>query len=171
MKSFVASSLRRFVVVCLVSSTATSSMRAAEEPKPTSDPFVDSFLTMSLAYLNQTFLSIGILGDALSTDLYEEEQVSELLSAHLTLATNVETRLTALKKSPDLDADDQAVVERMLRIAGLLKSQVKALEAVYNGDESQVQKWEELRETTATELATFDAEEQTAETPAETKKS
>ncbi len=159
--------LTLLVALCWAASSAS-----AEEPAaPAADPFVDSFLTMSLAYLNQSYLGIGIFGDALSTDLYEDEQVSELLGAHLALVTNVEARLTTLKKSPDLDADDRAVVGRLQNIASLLKSQITTLEAVYNGDESQVKKWEELRETTAAELATFETEEQTAETPAETKKS
>jgi hypothetical protein len=129
--------------------------RAADEAPVDDDPFPDTFMTMSVSYLNQSFLSIGILGDAYASKAYEDEQAGELLGAHFEMAVHVETKLKELAASKALDAEDRKTVERLLKIAGLVRSQIETLEDIWNGEEEKVKTWNSLREQTAKELAAF----------------
>lgn len=156
--------------VQIAAPAAASSAATSDADEPAVDPLVESFLTASISYLNQAYLSVGILGDTLSTELYEDEQIGELLSAHYAMAEKVEKQLTALAKTSTFDADDKAVVEQLVKIAGLIKTQTKTLEDVWSGDEAQVAVWEKLREETSAALEVFEPEEQTAEAPAEAEK-
>jgi hypothetical protein len=119
------------------------------------DPFPDTFMTMSVSYLNQSFLSIGILGDAYASKAYEDEQAGELLGAHFQMALHVETKLKELAASKALDEEDKKTIERLVKIAGLVRSQVETLEAIWNGEEEKVKTWNELRDQTTKELAAF----------------
>jgi hypothetical protein len=105
--------------------------------------------------LNQSFLSIGILGDAYASKAYEDEQAGELLGAHFQMALHVETKLKELAASKALDAEDKKTIERLVKIAGMVRSQVETLESIWNGEEDKVKTWNELRDQTAKELSAF----------------
>ena len=124
------------------------------------DVISETIGTMTGAYLNQAYLSIGILGDAVGADVYEPEEAKELLDVHLGLAEQAELQLTALSKSPDLDAEDAAGVQQLAKIAGLIRTQGETLMAVWAGDESKIDVWTKLREETAGEIEKFFGEEE-----------
>jgi len=127
----------------------------ADDPPVDDDPFPDTFMTMSVSYLNQAFLSIGILGDAYASEAYEDRQAGDLLQAHFDMALHVETKLKELAASKGLDEEDRRTINRLVKIAGLVRTQVETLEEIWNGDETKVKTWNELREQTAKELTAF----------------
>lgn len=116
--------------------------------------------TLTGAYLNQAYLSIGILGDAVGAEVYEPAEAHELLSVHLELAEQAEQQLTALAKSPDLEPSDAAGVLQLAKIATLIRQQGLTLQAVWAGDESKIAVWEKLRDDTANEIEKFFGEEE-----------
>jgi hypothetical protein len=116
--------------------------------------------TMAGAYLNQAYLSIGILGDAVGAEVYEPSEALELLQVHLELAEQAEQQLTALSKSPDLEPSDAAGVMQLAKIANLLRQQGQTLQSVWAGDEAKIPAWEKLREETAAEIEKFFGEDE-----------
>jgi hypothetical protein len=116
--------------------------------------------TLSGAYLNQAYLSIGILGDAVGAEVYEPAEARELLNVHLELAEQAEAQLTALAKSPDLETSDAEGVLQLAKIAGLIRQQGLVLQAVWAGDESRIPIWEKLRDDTANEIEKFFGEDE-----------
>jgi hypothetical protein len=117
--------------------------------------------TLAGAYLNQAYISIGILGDAVGAEVYEPAEGLELLQVHLELAEQAELQLAALAKSPELAPDDAAGVLQLVKIANLIRQQGKTLQAVWAGDEAKIAVWEKLRDETANEIEKFFGEEET----------
>jgi hypothetical protein len=160
----------RFSLVAMISlvlGVAAWTIRA-DDPPVDDDPFPDTFMTMSVSYLNQAFLSIGILGDAYASEAYKDEQAGDLLQAHFDMALHVETKLKELAAAKGLDEEDRRTIERLVKIAGLVRTQVETLEEIWNGEESKVKTWNNLRDQTAKELTAFGgatAQEQPATTP------
>jgi hypothetical protein len=156
-----------FAVASRAADAPADAAAAAQAAAPVDDdPFPDTFMTMSVSYLNQAFLSIGILGDAYASDAYEDEQAGELLGAHFNMALHVETKLKELAASKALDEEDRKTIVRLVKIAGLVRSQVETLEEIWNGDETKVKTWNELRDQTAKELTAFGGPTQNTEQPA-----
>lgn len=116
--------------------------------------------TLAGAYLNQAFLSIGILADAVGKETYEDEEAQELLDVHLGLATMVEQQLQSLAKVSSGEKEDAETVALLLKIAGQIRAQGEALHAVWNGDEAKAAVWEKLRTETGNELERFFGEEE-----------
>jgi hypothetical protein len=125
------------------------------------DVISETIGTLSGAYLNQAFLSIGILADAAGKDVYNDEEAQELLDVHLGLAAMVEQQLQALAKLPDMEPEEAKTIATLVKIAGLIKQQGETLNAVWGGDETKAPLWEKLREETGRELDLFFDEEPT----------
>jgi hypothetical protein len=154
-----------FIALFALALGATASAGRAAEEAGDDDPFPDTFMTMSVSYLNQAFLSIGILGDAYASDAYEDEQAGELLGAHFNMSVHVETKLKELAASKTLDDEDRRTISRLVKIAGLVRTQIETLEEIWNGDETKVKTWNELREQTAKELTAFGGPSATEQKP------
>lgn len=133
---------------------------AAPTLEPELDVASETIGTLAGAYLNQAYLSIGILGDAVGAEVYEPPEAHELLSVHLELADQAEKQLTALAKKGELDAEDAAGVMQLVKIANLIKQQGQTLQAVWAGDETKIPVWEKLRDDTANEIEAFFGEEE-----------
>lgn len=129
------------------------------------NPISDTLMTTTIAFLNQSYVSIGVLADAAGKDAYTDEELAEMIDLHHSLAEQVEEQLRVLAKSPDLDAEDVAAVNELAKLAQLNKWQCEALAGVYSGDETKEKVWQQLREAAYTELAKYSDEEETA-TPA-----
>ncbi len=129
------------------------------------NPVSDTLMTTTIAFLNQSYVSIGVLADAAGKDAYTDEELAEMIDLHHSLAEQVEEQLRVLAKSPDLDAEDVAAVNELAKLAQLNKWQCEALAGVYSGDETKEKVWQQLREAAYTELAKYSDEEETA-TPA-----
>ena len=129
------------------------------------NPVSDTLMTTTIAFLNQSYVSIGVLADAAGKDAYTDEELAEMIDLHHSLAEQVEEQLRVLAKSRDLDAEDVAAVNELAKLAQLNKWQCEALAGVYSGDETKEKVWQQLREAAYTELAKYSDDEDTA-TPA-----
>ena len=129
------------------------------------NPVSDTLMTTTIAFLNQSYVSIGVLADAAGKDAYTDEELAEMIDLHHSLAEQVEAQLRVLAKSTDLDAEDVAAVNELVKLAQLNKWQCEALAGVYSGDETKEKVWQQLREAAYTELAKYSDDEET-ETPA-----
>ena len=117
--------------------------------------------TLAGAYLNQAFLSIGILADAVGKETYDDKEALELLEVHLSLATMVEKQLQALAKVSSADQEEAATVAALIKIAAQIRTQGETLQAVWSGDEAKAAVWEKLREETGNDLERFFGEAET----------
>ncbi|MGC3971519.1 MAG: hypothetical protein QM775_30505 [Pirellulales bacterium] len=132
------------------------------------DPFSETLMTTTISFLNQSYVSIGILADAAGKDVFEGEELAELLDLHHTLAEQVEEQLRVLSKVPGLDAEDVVAINELVKLAQLNKWQCEALAAIYEGDDSKQTVWQQLREAAYKELAKYSEEETETATPAAT---
>jgi len=131
------------------------------------DAVSETFLTMTLAYFNQSYLGSGIFADTVAGEVYEDEDSGELLGAQVALAQQVEEQIQALGKAPGHDRDDLEVIEGFKKLAQLNRIQWETLRDVLGGDESKSKIWNEVRDTMLKELEKYaDDEPADAATPA-----
>lgn len=130
------------------------------------DPFSETLMITTVSFLNQSYVSIGILADAAGKDAFEEQELADLLDLHHTLAEQVEEQLSVLAKAPGMDAADTAAINELVKLAQLNKWQCEALAAIYGGDDSKQVVWQQLREAAYKELAKYSDEEEASSTPA-----
>lgn len=161
--------MRRWGFACGLILLGVVSLRAADragaKPAPAGPPnpnakadddvVSETIGTLAAAYLNQAYLSIGILGDAVAEEIYEDADALELLEVHLGTATMVSEQLQKLAKSPAMDQEDAGELRQLIQIAELIKKQGETLAAVWSGDESKIAVWEKLRDQTGTEIEKF----------------
>lgn len=170
--------MRRYLPIVVVLLIGVGSLRAVDRPllkrlapagpaEPSApldvaddDVVSETIGTLAVAYLNQAYLSIGILGDAVSQEAYEDADALELLNVHLGMATMVAEQLQKLAKSPALEQEDTAELRRLIHIAELIKRQGETLAAVWSGDESKIAVWEKLRDDTGNEIEKFLGEDE-----------
>jgi hypothetical protein len=127
------------------------------------DAVSETFLTMTLAYFNQSHLGAGIFADTVASEVYEDEDSGELLGAQVALAQQVEQQIISLSKAPGHDRDDLEVIEGFKKLAQLNRIQWETLRDVLGGDESKSKIWDEVRDTMLKELEKY-AEEEPSET-------
>jgi len=163
------------MIACAVLLLGIAVLRAADAPKakpapagpaapaagPADDVVSETIGTLAVAYLNQAYLSIGILSDAVAQETYEDADALELLEVHLGMATMVSEQLQKLAKSPAMEQDEAAELRKLIRIAELIKTQGATLVAVWAGDETKIAVWEKLRDQTGTEIEKFLGEDET----------
>lgn len=146
----------------LVLSARSADVPAAKPNDAASDVAGDTIGTLAGAYLNQAYMSIGILADAVANDVYEGDDAQDLLDVHLGLVTMVEEQLQKLAKSDGIDKDDAATITTFIRIAGLIKTQGTVLHDIWSGKNEKTEQWEKLRELTGDELDKFFGDEEPA---------
>lgn len=145
-----------------LSASAAATAGSTEE----GDPFSETLMITTVSFLNQSYVSIGILADAAGKDTFEEQELADLLDLHHTLAEQVEEQLSVLAKAPGMDAADTAAINELVKLAQLNKWQCEALAAIYGGDDSKQVVWQQLRQAAYKELAKYSDEEDPAATPA-----
>lgn len=123
------------------------------------DAVSETFLTLTLAYFNQSYLGSGIFADTVNSEVYENEDSGELLGAQLALAKQVEEQILALAKAPGHDKDDLEVIEGFKKLAQLNRIQWETLQDVLGGNETKQKIWEEVRNTMLKELEKYADEE------------
>jgi len=123
------------------------------------DAVSETFLTLTLAYFNQSYLGSSIFADTVNSEVYENEDAGELLGAQVALAKQVEEQILALAKAPGHDKDDLEVIEGFKKLAQLNRIQWETLEQVLGGDQSKQKIWEEVRDTMLKELEKYGDEE------------
>lgn len=133
------------------------------ETDAAADAVSETFLTLTLAYFNQSFLGSGIFSDTVNSEVYENEDADELLDAQVALAKQVEEQILALAKAPGHDKDDLEVIEGFKKLAQLNRIQWVTLQEVLGGDEAKQKIWEEVRNTMLKELEKY-AEDEPSDT-------
>lgn len=123
------------------------------------DAVSETFLTLTLAYFNQSYLGSSIFADTVNSEVYENEDAGELLGAQVALAKQVEEQILALAKAPGHDKDDLDVIEGFKKLAQLNRIQWETLEQVLGGDQSKQKILEEVRDTMLKELEKYGDEE------------
>jgi hypothetical protein len=131
------------------------------KPDDSAEVVGEAIGTLSGAYLNQAYLSLGLLADAEAGNVYKLEEARELLDAHLGLVLIVEKQLQALAKASSAEKDEVETLRALLKIAGLIKSQGQVLHNLWNGDEKQAAVWDKLRQETGDELDKFFGDDET----------
>jgi hypothetical protein len=167
--------MRRFMIAGLVLLLVVDSLRAIDRPflkrapaGPPAPPAAtaeedvvsETIGTLAVAYLNQAYLSIGILSDAVAEEAYEDADALELLELHLGAATMVGEQLQKLAKSPAMDQEEAVEIRQLIQIAELIKKQGETLAAVWSGDDSKIPVWEKLRDQTGNEIEKLLGEEE-----------
>jgi hypothetical protein len=161
--------MRRFGLACAVLVIGVVALRAADvptkQPAPAGpsapvdtaaeDIVSETIGTLAVGYLNQAYLSIGILGDAVAQEAYEDADALELLEVHLGMATMVSEQLQKLAKSPAMVEEDVTELRQLIQIAELIKKQGETLASIWAGDESKVAVWEKLRDQTGMQIEKF----------------
>lgn len=123
------------------------------------DAVSETFLTLTLAYFNQSYLGSGIFADTVNSDVYENEDSGELLGAQVALAKQVEEQILTLAKAPGHDKDDLEVIEGFKKLAQLNRIQWVTLQEVLGGDEAKQKIWDEVRGTMLKELEKYGDDE------------
>jgi hypothetical protein len=102
--------------------------------------------------LYQTYLNIGLLADARAEGLYEASELNQLLGSVVVPLEKVEKQLEKVAKLK-LSKEDAAAIERMRKVAGLLRQQGKSLQAFWEtGVEDHGKKYEAARQAAWKEL-------------------
>jgi len=103
---------------------------------------------LSVAFAYQTHVNIGMVGDAFQGKVYKKDQAVQLLQLSINLIEAVNPQLEELSET-ELTDEDRDVLEKMIKINGLMKDQAEGLQAfIKRGDEDGRTKYSEAREKT-----------------------
>ena len=102
--------------------------------------------------LYQTYLNIGLLADGYAEGLHELSEAKQLLGSIIGPMEKIEKQLEKVA-TLKLTKDDAAALTRMKKLAGLLRTQGKLLQAYWDSEgEEDSKKYEETRQATWKEL-------------------
>ena len=128
---------------------APTAVHAQEEGD---NPALKTVGGLSVAFAYQTHVGIGMVGDAFQAKVYKKDQAVQLLQLSINLIDAVNPQLEELAET-ELTDDDKAVLNKMIKINGLMKDQAEGLQAfIKRGDEDGRDKYTEAREQTKTLL-------------------
>ena len=117
-------------------------------PKPTEQNMQDLMETVGLLstlHLYQTYLNIGFIADGRAEELYDDAESKQLLGSVLTPLEKVSAQLDKIGKLATTK-DDREAVEKLKKIATLLKQQGKELQDFWvSGKEQDGEKYEATR--------------------------
>ncbi|MCE9605813.1 MAG: hypothetical protein K8U03_13035 [Planctomycetia bacterium] len=157
-----AASVTATPVTVSATTTTTTSLPAVvglDDTDAAADAVSETFLTLTLAYLNQSYLGAGIFADTIASEAYEANESDELLGAQVALSQQVEQQMQALAKAPGHDRDDLEVIEGFIKVAQLNRIQWETLRDVLGGNEAKSKIWEEVRDSMFKELEKYAADE------------
>ncbi len=145
---------RMWTSVCLLAVFATlpiltrpSTVQAQTEPAK-NDAVAELMKTVGMLsglQLYQTYLNIGFIADGKAEGVYKVEDVTQLLASVTAPLTTVDKQLEKIAKLART-REDQEGFNKLRNIAGLLRTQGKALETFWTtGKESDGEKYETAR--------------------------
>jgi hypothetical protein len=91
------------------------------------EAFLEALGSLSAAHLYQSYLNIGLLADGVESEAYTAKEAEETLLSIGEMIDQVERQLNKLGKA-GLEADDQAAIEQIRAVSGMLRLQAKALQ-------------------------------------------
>jgi hypothetical protein len=105
---------------------------AGEEP----DPFVEALGSLTGAHLYQSYLNLGLLADAVESEVYTPEQARDMLATVGGTMEAVEKHLDRLPRSR-LDEAEREQLDRARELIGLLRTQTRELKAYWDTDKQE----------------------------------
>jgi len=94
-----------------------------------------------------TYISIGVIADASSKEVYEKEQIINLLSSIERQAVVQRDYLDKMSKSSDVSSDDKAFIKKMIACYGLLIDEAKFFaEFINTGKQAALKNFQTKRE-------------------------
>ena len=106
--------------------------------------------------LYQTYLNIGLLADLRAEGVYEAGELAQLLGSVVTPLERVDRQLEKVSALKGMGKEDVAALARMRRIADLLRTQGKSLQAHWDtGAGDHAARYEAARQAAWKELGDF----------------
>jgi len=108
---------------------------------------------LSAAHLYQSYLNIGLLADAVEKEAYSLEEGEKMLRSVVDLMNLTENQLAKLSRS-GLDSEDQASLERIQAVVGLLRIQTNTLQTFWkSGEKAHADQYHQARDAAWTGLS------------------
>ena len=132
----------------VVTGSAWFGPTVAQAEEEGDNPALKTVGGLSVAFAYQTHVNIGMVGDAFQGKVYKKDQAVQLLQLSINLIEAVNPQLEELSET-ELTDEDRDVLEKMIKINGLMKDQAEGLQAfIKRGDEDGRTKYSEAREKT-----------------------
>jgi hypothetical protein len=110
------------------------------------DRVVQALDELCTAHLYQSHFNVCLLADAVEKEVYTQAQAEKFLDAVLELMDKVDRQLLRLADL-GLQPEEQKKLERMGRVAALLRTEAKGLRTYWkSGDEEDAKKFHKTRE-------------------------
>jgi hypothetical protein len=109
--------------------------------------FLETIGAMGGSNIYLTFLSLGVLADSYSKEIYDKEQTINLTTVIERQARVQKDYLEKMLKSNDVPSEDKAFIKKMIECYNLLIEEAKYLvEFVNTGKESSAKNFQKKRE-------------------------
>jgi hypothetical protein len=132
--------MKRKIIVLVISMFFTTSLFA-------NSLFLETIGAMGGSNIYLTYMSIGVIADSYSKELYEKEQTINLITVIERQAKVQKDYLEKMLKSNDVPSEDKAFIKKMIECYNLLIDEAKYLtEFVNTGKESSVKNFQKKRE-------------------------
>jgi len=144
-----------FLLVNLGHSSFADVQPNAPVENETVDQMLEAIGTMGSVQLYQTYLNIGFIADGKGQEIYSDEDASELLASVVGPLDRVTKQFEALKRVAAA-ADDKKALDRLAKIAGMLKTQAASLETLWEtGSNADGDRFETSRQEAWNEISDF----------------
>lgn len=108
----------------------------------------EAFGAVTMAWVIETHLAIGMLGDAVGKEVYDLQTGEDTLAMFESFVESNRQSLRSLAKSDELDSADQKLMRDLAKVCGLFLDQCEALRGIWEGDEAAAEDWSDLRQET-----------------------
>jgi len=130
-----------------------------QENAPVENDAVEQLLeavgTMGGVQLYQTYLNIGFIADGKGQEVYSDDDAQEILTSIVGPLDRVTKQFNDLKKIAT-DNDDKKALDRLAKIAGMLKTQAASLESLWaSGSDADGDRFEKHRQQSWNEISDF----------------
>lgn len=130
------------VVLFCLPICANQSVKAAESDQK----LLEAVGGLSAAYVYQTYLNIGMIGDGVANKTMEAASGKQILGSVVNLVEVIDKQLGALQDGDKLSDDDKRGIAEFRSIISLLRIEGKELQAMMDtGDKSHAAKFDEAR--------------------------
>lgn len=124
-------------------------------PADSVETLLEAVGTMGGVQLYQTYLNIGFIADGKGQNVYTAEEAEELLMSIVAPLDHVTKQFQSVKQIAT-DDDDKKALDRLSKIAGMLKGQAKSLESLWaNGSKGEADRFEKDRQDAWREISDF----------------
>lgn len=121
-------------------------LAATPAPGPAREPYLETIGGLSAVHLYQSYLNIGLLADAVENETYTRSEAISIMLTVSELVNLVEKQLQKLPKG-DISTEDEAALEAVRILIGLLRTQSNALMGYWgSGEDAHADRYQTARE-------------------------